>query len=248
MNRFMLSRMLFRRSSAVALAALVAIRICQTTSINPADSGDGLFNAAACYSIVSGTNTAAFAIVPLFAFCSASALRNTFDALQCTRYASRESILYRFLAAALVQAFFFTAIVNATALIPLLSRCAHLFGAHDIALVTALNMALETVFFLVCSALMFAVFAATQRMVPAALALFGYAIWDYLIKHVPYHSDELPSIGWQAATVEYPVSLAAVSGKFLLLAAMLCALICLGLLCVRVRDFLSAQDETSRDA
>jgi hypothetical protein len=194
------------------------------------------------YYRVTPLEMAVFVLVPLYAALSLPEVRMLENVNFCTRLKNRESTVYCYALLVLSQAIVFAAFINVTAVLILLARSSVVFDLAEFVLVSAVSTALGALFFSACALLLLAVYALTKKIQLAAIALFCYAVWDFLSTHIPYYASILPVVGWRLTQFHYPASVFEVSANVLSLFSLIVVLVCANLVIARRRDFALASE------
>jgi hypothetical protein len=223
------------RVTIFVVIALCVVRALETqSSYRAAQEGLSIFGS---YGMYNGVLLAAFIFVPLFCFLliqPASFLMSNNVAVLCL---SRTSFALRHLGCAIQQSVFYAVILNITTL-PLVMLSFSL--TPEFLLYVLISALLQTLFFVVCALLFFAVSLATRMAYVAFIVVAIYGLWDFMAGLVP--GGGVPFIGWDKTVLYLPVITTDVLLGCLYFVVPLALLSLALIMASKRRDFLSKKE------
>lgn len=241
MKSLLVKSELVNRLSLAVLAAFAAVRLYQFATADGQSFESGNADLGECFAIATHISLAVFVLVPLFIVYMVPSLRVFSQITCCTRFPNRERLVVHFLSSAFLKSLLFAFAVNCTAVLVLYAKCPVSFDFSDVAIVAMTSLVLETLFFLACSLLMLAAYLLTSAIGLAAIAVFCYAIWDFVVANTPFVPSQVV-IGWHLTQIVYPAPLPVLFVNLAFLAALSVAFACVCFLLVRNRDFIEVEE------
>ncbi|MDR3136859.1 MAG: hypothetical protein LBU07_05570 [Coriobacteriales bacterium] len=242
MSAYQLKCFLINRLTIIVVVAIALIQVYRFATYDALRFHVENPDPFAFYFLVTPIEMIIFVMVPLYTIFSIPAIHMLENANFCTRLKNRENTVYRYSLLVFLQAVIFAIFINIMSLLILLIKSPLVFDLTVIAFISLATIVLDTLFFSICALLLLAVYALTKKIQLAALVLFCYAIWDFLIDHIPGYVGILPTIGWRLTEIQCPASLYDVFVKALPLLSLTALLIWINLLVARHRDFARASE------
>lgn len=247
MSAYQIKKLLFNRMTVVVGLIVVAVRAYQVVTLNLKIFDTTTPSLSNFYFNITTINIAVFILVPLFSVFMLPGVRLLQNDSCAIRLKNRESSVYRYLLLALAKGGLLAFLVNVSGVIILLATCPLALDLMDVALLAFITMALETLFFMICALLVLTVFLLVKNIQIAVIALFCYALWDFLSDHIAFLASLLPVIGWHLTEVSYPVSFFGISEKVLPLIVLVALFVCASVMIVGRKDLVQIS-EVERDA
>jgi hypothetical protein len=240
MSVYQIRCFLVNRLTIIIAVTFVLIRTCQFVAFDASRFRVDNLDPFMAYYNITPIQMAVFVLVPLYAVLSVPALRMLENANFYTRLKSRERVVCCYALLVFLQSGVFAVLINITGAIILFVESSLVplaFDLTEIVFIVTAATVLDALFFAVCALLLLAVHALTKKVPLAALALFSYAIWDFLIDHIPGYAGILPTVGWRLTEIHYPASFYNASTKTAPLLLLTLLLLWINLLIARRRDF-----------
>lgn len=177
---------------------------------------------------------AVFLIAPLFVAFALPALRAYFHPCAVLRMGSRAVVLERYCVDSARASIGYSALVVAGSVLLAVAQGCEAPGATGAAVVL-LTLLLQTLFFMACSLVAFAAECISGSKGIAAVSVFLYAVWDFVVTNTPFIPLDVVA-GWSLTQVRLPLEIQAVSVQAAGLMAVLAAAYLFSWLSVRICD------------
>lgn len=245
MSAYELKTLTTSRDATIALIILAAVRLISLLTLQSESFTSADTSLSACYFTTIDLSLVTFIVAPLFVICMVPSAKTLGGAGYLTRLPARESVVFRFLAPAVIKAALFALVLNVSALIALLAKCPVAFPFADVACLFLASTLLEVVFLSICSLLVLLAFLLSGSVAIATLAALLYAIADFALSNIPLISNA-PLTGW-ALTLIPALSFQSLIVRAIPLLAIFATILCLCLVVIGRRDLANSRGDESHD-